>query len=87
MSYSNSTPCVSIVVPCYNGADYLRESIQSILSQTYHNIEIIVIDDGSNDDSVNILKEYQEQFYWESQKNMGQAASLNKGWRIVLVLL
>ena len=75
---SNFRPCVSIVIPCYNGADYLKESIQSILSQTYENIEIIVIDDGSTDDSVYILKEYQERVYWESQKNMGQSAALNK---------
>lgn len=82
MADLSPTPCVSIVVPCYNGAEYIRAAIESILSQTYRNIEIIVINDGSSDDSVDILKEYQENIYWESQTNRGQAASLNKGWEM-----
>ena len=44
-----NSPLVSIVIPVYNGSNYLREAIESALSQTYHNVEIIVVNDGSND--------------------------------------
>jgi glycosyltransferase involved in cell wall biosynthesis len=73
---------VSIVIPTYNAGHYLRESIDSILSQTYPNIELIVLDDGSTDGTRNILDSYGDLFYWETHENMGQSATLNKGWDI-----
>lgn len=73
-------PLVSIVIPAYNHASYLRESIESVLSQDYPNIELIVIDDGSTDETAEVLKEYGAKFYWETQQNSGQASTLNKGW-------
>ena len=48
-------PLVSIVITCYNYADYVAESIESALNQTYKNIEIIVINDGSTDNSLDII--------------------------------
>ncbi|WP_446425158.1 glycosyltransferase family 2 protein [Mailhella sp.] len=53
-------PAVSVVIPVYNSAHYLRQSLDSILAQTLQNIEIIIVDDGSNDGSSAILKEYAE---------------------------
>jgi glycosyltransferase involved in cell wall biosynthesis len=74
-------PLVSIVIPAYNAAQYLREAIDSVLNQTYSNIELIVLDDGSTDATRDILGSYsQGSLYWESHANMGQSATLNKGW-------
>ncbi len=80
---SNSQqPLVSIVIPAYNGLPYLEEAIQSVLSQTYPNIELIVLNDGSKDKTAEFLNKYQGQFYFETHANMGQAATLNKGWQM-----
>ncbi|CAN7456842.1 glycosyltransferase [Polaromonas sp. LjRoot131] len=76
----NSTPLVSIVVPAYNHAGYLKECIESILAQDYPQVELIVLDDGSTDTTPAVLSAYGERFRWESQANMGQSATLNKGW-------
>ncbi len=71
---------VSIVIPAYNLSGYLKEAIESVLAQTYKNIELIVIDDGSTDNTRKILEGYANKLYWESQKNIGQSRTLNKGW-------
>ena len=77
-----SNPLVSIVIPCYNQGNYLRQAIESVLSQDYPRIELIVLDDGSTDDTKTVLAAYAGRFHWESHANMGQAATLNKGWRM-----
>ena len=51
---------VSIIVPCYNCEKYIEENIQSILKQTYKNFEVIYINDGSNDNTPNIIKKYEK---------------------------
>lgn len=71
---------VSIVVPAYNHARYLDEAIASIRRQDYPHIELIVIDDGSTDDTVNVLSKYTGEFKWETQPNAGQSSVLAKGW-------
>ena len=76
----SDTPVVSIVVPAYNHAAYLREAVESILGQDYPHVELIVIDDGSTDDTRQILESYTGRFHWESQSNQGQVATLNRGW-------
>jgi glycosyltransferase involved in cell wall biosynthesis len=76
----NNTPLVSIVVPAYNHADYLKECIESILAQDYPRVELIVLNDGSTDMTPAILLAYGDRFRWENQANMGQSATLNKGW-------
>src|SRR6266853_3642543 len=73
-------PLVSIVVPCYNQADYLEQAIESVLSQDYSEIELIVLDDGSSDDTRAVLAPYAGKFRYETHSNMGQARTLNKGW-------
>ena len=73
-------PLFSVVTPTYNQSAFLRETIESVLSQDYPNIELIVIDDGSTDKTPQILAEYTGRIQWESQKNMGQTPTINKGW-------
>ena len=78
---NENLPLVSIVIPAYNYADYLDEAIQSVLDQDYPNVELIVLDDGSTDHTREVLEKYTGRFYWETQENMGQADTLNKGWQ------
>jgi glycosyltransferase involved in cell wall biosynthesis len=74
------TRLVSIVVPAYNHGRYLAECIDSILGQTYREIELIVLDDGSTDNTRAILDSYGDRVRWETQVNSGQSATLNRGW-------
>src|SRR5207247_391526 len=78
---TNTYPLVSIVTPAYNQAEYLAETIESVLAQDYPNLEYIVLDDGSTDHTREVLKKYDGKLRWESHKNMGQARTLNEGWR------
>jgi glycosyltransferase involved in cell wall biosynthesis len=73
-------PTVTVVTPAYNQAEFLRDTIESILSQDYPNIEYVVLDDGSTDDTPKILADYGDRFRWETHENMGQTATINKGW-------
>lgn len=78
-------PKVSIVIPVYNAEKYLEQCLNSIISQTYHNIEIICIDDGSKDNSLKILKKYAEndnRFIILDQQNHGAAVARNEGIKI-----
>lgn len=79
---SPTSPLVSIVVPSYNMAGYVSETIDSILAQDYPAIELIVLDDGSTDETRAVLEKYSGRVYWESQQNMGQVDALTKGWRL-----
>lgn len=71
---------ISIVMPSFNQAAYLEEAIQSVLGQEYANTELIVIDGGSSDGSVDILHRYSKHItHWESAPDNGQSDALNKG--------
>lgn len=72
-------PKVSIIIPVYNGENYLRESIDSALRQTYDNLEIIVVDDGSKDKTAEIAKSYGEKIQFYSKENGGTSTALNVG--------
>ena len=75
------SPKVSIVIPVYNGADFLREAIDSSLAQTYSNIEVIVINDGSTDDGATerIAQSYGDRIRYFHKENGGVATALNMG--------
>ena len=71
----------SIITPSFNQAAYLEETIQSVIKQDYPALDWIVIDGGSTDGSVEILKKYEKYFsYWVSEKDSGQSNAINKGF-------
>ena len=74
-------PLVSVVTPAYNQAAFLRDTIESVLSQDYPHIEYRVIDDGSTDHTLSILQSYTGRILWESHPNRGQTPTINTGWQ------
>ncbi|MEL6929631.1 MAG: glycosyltransferase [Cyanobacteria bacterium J06600_6] len=75
-------PLVSIVIPVYNGEKYIQTAVNSVLEQTYQNYEIIVIDDGSTDNTRQKLHPYHEQIRYVFQENSGSAAARNLGIKL-----
>lgn len=75
-------PLVSLVIPAYNHGIFVAEAVRSVLAQDYPAVELIVIDDGSTDDTSAVLTNLGSGFYWETQPNAGQARTLEKGWRL-----
>jgi glycosyltransferase involved in cell wall biosynthesis len=80
---SSNVPLVSIITAVYNGEKYLEETIQSIVNQTYPNMEYIIIDGGSTDRTLEIIKKYDDKIdYWVSEKDQGISDAFNKGVRL-----
>jgi glycosyltransferase involved in cell wall biosynthesis len=76
-----SPPIVTVVTPSLNQGRFIRETIESVLSQSYPAIEYIVMDGGSTDGTVEILREYGDRVRWVSRPDRGQAQAVNEGWR------
>lgn len=72
-------PTVSVVIPSYNSADYLRAAIESARAQTHRSLEIIVVDDGSTDGSLDIAREYEDPVRVVTQTNSGVSVARNRG--------
>jgi len=72
-------PKISIITPSYNQGQFIETTINSVLDQGYHNLEYIVIDGLSTDNTVSILKKYGDRLKWYSEEDNGQADAINKG--------
>ena len=84
-SLKSSNPLVSVLIPAYNHENYVQETINSIIDQTYQNIELIIYDDGSKDSTWNKIKELEEKckkrftnVYFETKENEGTCKTMNK---------
>lgn len=75
-------PKISIVTPSLNQGQFIEETIQSVLLQNYPNLEFLIMDGGSSDNTLEVLKRYSAQVKWISEKDNGQANAINKGLRM-----
>ncbi len=69
----------SIIIPSYNQGSFIAQTIDSILNQSFKNVEVLVIDGGSTDNTIEVLKRYGNRIFWLSEKDRGQTHAINKG--------
>jgi glycosyltransferase involved in cell wall biosynthesis len=81
MKRSSSPPTVSVVIPAYNAAPWIAETIDSVLAQTFSDFEVIVVDDGSTDETPNIVSSYEDSIRYLRKRNGGSASARNAGIR------
>lgn len=75
-------PKISVITPSFNQGEFIEETIKSVLDQQYPNLEYIIMDGGSKDQSVDIIKNYEKHLaYWVSEKDKGQTNAINKGFQ------
>ena len=77
----SDAPLVTVVTPSFNHGRFMRETIESVLTQSYPRIEYLVMDGGSTDETVKILESYGDRVAWVSERDRGQTDAINKGWR------
>lgn len=71
---------ISVVTPSFNQARFIRATINSVIDQTYPNVEYLIVDGGSTDETLNILRSYGDQIKWISGVDKGQSDAINRGW-------
>ena len=81
MKYENSADMlISVITVCFNAAEYIEQTITSVMAQTYPHLEYIIIDGGSRDGTVEIIRKYESRLaYWHSQPDRGIAHAFNLG--------
>lgn len=79
--FQKKFPKISIVTVSFNQGEYIEENIKSVLNQNYSNVEHIIIDGGSTDNTIDILHKYDKYLNWSSEKDNGQSDGLNKGFK------
>ena len=82
MPKGNCLSRVSVIIPTYNRAELLRLAVESVLAQTYPNIEIIVVDDGSTDDTATVMEQYADRIIYIAQENQGPNKAIEAGFRV-----
>lgn len=75
-------PLVTVITPAYNRADLIAETIDSVLGQDYPNLEYLVLDDGSSDATLEVIRRYEGRLRWEHHPNMGETRTVNRGFEL-----
>jgi glycosyltransferase involved in cell wall biosynthesis len=76
-------PCVSVIIPTYNRADLIGETVDSVLRQTFDDIEIIIVDDGSTDATKELVRRFAGSIKYFYQENHGRYCARNKGFETI----
>ena len=80
MRKNGQLPLVSIITPAYNRQSLIEETILSVIGQDYPNLEYLVLDDGSSDDTLSVIKKYAKHLRYDAHPNMGETRTVNKGF-------